>query len=113
MVGAGAVIDTKINELTKQVDQKIEALAHEIEVDMREAAASQERRMQELEAKCLTNSKAEMAHLESRLARLERKANSSTDDLNEVFAGGLTSIADRLKAIVATAMAASRSSQWP
>jgi hypothetical protein len=93
------VIDTKIDELTKQVDQKIEALAHEIEVDMREAAASQERRMQELEAKCLAGSKAEIADLENRLLRLERKASTSTDDLNEVFAGGLTSIADRLKAL--------------
>ncbi|MDO8352553.1 MAG: hypothetical protein Q7T14_03760, partial [Aestuariivirga sp.] len=93
------VIDTKIDELTKQVDQKIEALAHEIEVDMREAAASQERRMQELEAKCLAASKAEIANLENRLLRLERKSSTNTDDLNEVFAGGLTSIADRLKAL--------------
>ena len=93
------VIDTKIDELTKQVDQKIEALAHEIEADMREAAASQERRLQELEAKCLAASKVEMASLESRLTRIERKSNTSTDDLNEVFAGGLTSIADRLKAM--------------
>lgn len=93
------VIDTKIDELTKQVDQKIEALAHEIEADMREAAASQERRMQEIESKCLAASQAEMASLENRLLRLERKASTSTDDLNEVFAGGLTSIADRLKAM--------------
>ena len=62
------VIDTKIDELTKQVDQKIEALAHEIEADMREAAASQERRMQELEAKFLTRNDAEIANLENRLA---------------------------------------------
>ncbi len=66
---------------------------------MREAAASQERRLQELEAKCLAASKVEMASLESRLTRIERKSNTSTDDLNEVFAGGLTSIADRLKAM--------------
>lgn len=93
------VIDTKIDELTKQVDQKIEALAHEIEVDRREAAASQERRLQELEAKFLTRNDAEIANLENRLARLERKSSTSTDDLNEVFAGGLTTIADRLKAM--------------
>jgi mevalonate kinase len=93
------VIDTKIDELTKQVDQKIEALAHEIEADMREAAASQERRMQELEAKCMASNNADLANLENRLARLERKASTSTDDLNEVFAGGLTTIADRLKAM--------------
>jgi hypothetical protein len=93
------VIDTKIDELTKQVDQKIEALAHEIEADMREAAASQERRMQELEAKCLAGNNAEIANFENRLARIERRSSTSTDDLNEVFAGGLTSIADRLKAM--------------
>ena len=40
-----------------------------------------------------------MENLENRLAHLEQKSSSSTDDLNEVFAGGLTSIADRLKAL--------------
>ena len=93
------VIDTKINELTKQVDQKIEALAREIDAEMRESAAKQERRLQELEAKCLAGHKAEMANLENRLLRLERKSSTSSDDLNEVFAGGLTSMADRLKAL--------------
>jgi hypothetical protein len=93
------VIDTKINELTKQVDQKIEALAQKIETDMRDAAESQERRLQELEAKFLTRNDTEIANLENRLARIERRSSTTTDDLNEVFAGGLTSIADRLKAL--------------
>lgn len=93
------VIDTKINELTKQVDQKVEALAQKVETDMREASESQERRLQELEAKFLTRNDAEITNLENRLARIERRSSSSTDDLNEVFAGGLTSIADRLKAL--------------
>ena len=55
--------------------------------------------MQELEAKCLASNNAEIANLENRLARLERKSSTSTDDLNEVFAGGLTSIADRLEGL--------------
>jgi hypothetical protein len=93
------VIDTKINELTKQVDQKVEELAQKIATNMREAAESQERRLQELEAKFLTRNDAEIANLENRLARIERRSSTSTDDLNEVFAGGLTSIADRLKAL--------------
>ncbi|HUQ37641.1 MAG TPA: hypothetical protein VM144_14815 [Aestuariivirga sp.] len=93
------VIDGKIDELTKQVDQKVEALAQKIETDMREAAESQERRLQELEAKYLERNKVELENLENRLVRLERKSSTSTDDLNEVFAGGLTSIADRLKAL--------------
>ena len=93
------VIDTKINELTKQVDQKVEALAQKVETDMREASESQERRLQELEAKFLTRNDAEITNLENRLARIERRSSSNTDDLNEVFAGGLTSIADRLKAL--------------
>ena len=93
------VIDTKIDELTKQVDQKVEALAQKVEADIREAVESQERRLQELEVKFLTRNDAEIANLESRLARIERRSSSSTDDLNEVFAGGLTSIADRLKAM--------------
>ena len=66
---------------------------------MREAAESQERRLQELEAKYLERNKVELENLENRLVRLERKSSTSTDDLNEVFAGGLTSIADRLKAL--------------
>ncbi len=47
----------------------------------------------------MASNRAEIENLESRLHRLERKASTSTDDLNEVFAGGLTSIADRLKAL--------------
>jgi predicted RNase H-like nuclease (RuvC/YqgF family) len=66
---------------------------------MREAVESQERRLQELEAKFLTRNDAEIANLEKRLARIERRSSTSSDDLNEVFAGGLTSIADRLKAL--------------
>lgn len=93
------VIDAKIGELTKQVEQKMEALAQKVEADMREAAEGQERRLQDLEAKFLASNRAEIENLESRLHRLERKASTSTDDLNEVFAGGLTSIADRLKAL--------------
>jgi hypothetical protein len=93
------VIDGKIDELTKQVDQKVEALAQKIETDMREATEKQERRLQELEAKYLARNQEELENLENRLARLERKSSTSTDDLNEVFAGGLTSIADRLKAL--------------
>ena len=93
------VIDAKIVELTRQVDQKVEALAQKIENDMREAAAHQERRLQELEARFLASNRADLEDIESRLTHLERKASTSTDDLNEVFAGGLTSIADRLKAL--------------
>jgi hypothetical protein len=93
------VIDAKIDELTKQVDQKVEALALEIESDMREAAANQERKLQELETRFMASNRADIENLETRLAQLERKSTSSTDDLNEVFAGGLTSIADRLKAL--------------
>ena len=93
------VIDGKIDELTKQVDQKVEALAQKIESEMREVAESQERRLQELEAKYLTRNNVELENLENRLARLERKSSTSPDDLTEVFAGGLTSIADRLKAL--------------
>jgi hypothetical protein len=93
------VIDTKIDELTKQVDQKVGELSQKIETDMREAAENQERRLQELEAKFLTRNDAEIANLENRLARIERRSSTTTDDLNEVFAGGLTSIADRLKAL--------------
>lgn len=93
------VIDGKIDELTRQVEQKVEALAQKIETGLREVAESQERRLQELESRFLAGNNAEMVNLENRLDRLERRSSTSTDDLNEVFAGGLTSIADRLKAL--------------
>ena len=93
------VIDAKIGELTKQVDQKLEALSQKFETDMREAAANQERRLQELEARFLASNRADLEDLENRLIRLEQKSSTSTDDLNEVFAGGLSSIAERLKAL--------------
>ncbi len=93
------VIDAKIDELTKQVDQKVEALAQKVKTDLREIAEDQERRLQDLEAKYQARNKVELENLENRLVRLEQKSSTSTDDLNEVFAGGLTSIADRLKAL--------------
>jgi hypothetical protein len=93
------VIDAKIEELGTQVNQKVEAISKKIEEDMREAAASQERKMQELEAKCLASSKQAVDLLEVRLANLEKRSTSEKDDLREVFAGGFTSLADRLKAL--------------
>jgi hypothetical protein len=93
------VIDAKIEELGTQVNQKVDAISKKIEEDMREAAASQERKMQELEAKCLANSKEAVDLLEARLANLEKRSSSEKDDLREVFAGGFTSLADRLKAL--------------
>ena len=93
------VIDSKIEELTTQVNQKIDALEKKIETDMREAAANHERNMQELEERCLAGSKKAAGLLETRVAHLERKSSSDKDHLSEVFAGGLSSMVDRLKAL--------------
>ena len=93
------VIDSKIEELTTQVNQKIEALVKKIESDMREAAAIHERNMQKLEEKCLAGSKKAGGLFETRMAHLERKSISDKDHLSEVFAGGLSSMMDRLKAL--------------
>lgn len=93
------VIDAKIEELATQVNQKVETLSKKIEEDMREAAANQEQKMQELEAKILASSKEAFNLLENRLANLEKRSSSGEDDLREVFAGGFTSLADRLKAL--------------
>jgi len=93
------VIDAKIEELATQVNEKVETLSKKFEEDIREATANQDRKMQELEAKCLANGKADLENLEIRLANLEKRSNSDKDDLREVFAGGFTSLADRLKAL--------------
>ena len=92
-------IDAKIGELAAQVNQKVEALSKKIEVDMREAAANQERDMQYLEAKCLAGNMKATELIENRLAKLENSSDSEKDDLREVFAGGLASLADRIKAL--------------
>ena len=92
-------IDDKIEQLALQVDQKVESLAKKVEADMREAAAVQERKMQELEAKCRANSGEAANRLENRLLTLERSSNSEKENLHQVFAGGLSSMADRLKAL--------------
>jgi hypothetical protein len=92
-------IDAKIEELAAQVNQKIEALSNKIEADMREAAANQERNMQELEARCLASSKEAVNLLENRVANLERRSSGDEDDLREVFADGLSLLADRFKAL--------------
>ena len=93
------VIDAKIEELTRQVSKKIDALAERVETDRRASAAQQDLRMQELEAKCLANSKKTNEDHAARLELLEKKSSSEKDDLSEVFAGGFSSIADRLKAL--------------
>jgi hypothetical protein len=88
-------IDAKIEGLAIQVNQKVEDLSKRIEADLREAAENQERNMGKLEAKCLAISR-EAADL---LETLENKANSAQDNLREVFADGLASMADRVKAL--------------
>ena len=61
-------IDAKIEELTTQINRKIEGLAMKFEAAMRGAAANQERANQALEARCLASSSEAAGHLENRLA---------------------------------------------
>ena len=96
------VIDAKIEDLTMQVDTKIRALTEKMEADMREAIAQQDRKIRELEARCLANTNKGAEDLEARLERLEKRSNTEKDDLSEAFAGGLSSIAERLKAMRAS-----------
>jgi len=92
-------IDAKIEELAAQVNQKVEGLANKMEADMREAAANQERNMWKLEARFLASSREAADLLENRVAALENSAGSAQDNLREVFADGLASMADRVKAM--------------
>jgi hypothetical protein len=92
-------IDSKIGELAAQVNRKVEGLSIRIEADMRQAAANQERDMQHLEANCLAISREAAGLLENRLATLESRPGSDQDELREVFADGLASLADRFKAL--------------
>ena len=72
------VIDAKIDELTKQVDQKIEALAQRrSKPTCVKLLQVQERKMQELEAKCLARSSGDAANLENRLAHSRKKSSTS------------------------------------
>ena len=92
-------IDAKIEELTRRVSQKVEALSKKVEADMHQAAANQERNMQELEVKCLAGNLEATQYIEIRLAKLKSRSDSEKDDLREVFADGLASLADRFKAL--------------
>jgi hypothetical protein len=92
-------IDGKIEQLGAQVNQKVEALAKRIEADMRDAAANQERKMLLLEANRLASSREAVDHLEIRLAHLENRPSSDRDELREIFADGLSNMADRFKAL--------------
>ena len=92
-------IDAKIEELAAQVSQKVEDLSKRIEADLREAAENQERNMWKLEARCLASSREAADLLENRVAALENSAGSAQDNLREVFADGLASMADRVKAM--------------
>jgi hypothetical protein len=92
-------IDSKIGELAAQVNRKVEGLSNRIEADMRVSAANQERDMQHLEANCLASSREAVSLLENRLASLESRTGREQDNLREVFAEGLASLADRFKAL--------------
>jgi hypothetical protein len=92
-------IDAKIEELAAQVTQKVEDLSKKIEADLREAAENQERNMWKLEARLLASSREAADVLENRVATLENSAGSVQDNLREVFADGLASMADRVKAL--------------
>ena len=92
-------IDAKIEELAAQVNQKVEDLSKRIEADLREAAKNQERNMLMLEARCLASGREAADFLENRVATLENSAGSAQDNLREVFADGLASMADRVKAL--------------
>lgn len=92
-------IDAKIEELTKQVSQKVEALSKKFEADMHQAVANQERNMQELEAKCLAGKMEATQLFEIRLAKLKSRSDSEKEDLREVFADGLLNMAGRFKAL--------------
>jgi hypothetical protein len=92
-------IDAKIAEMSAQIDRKIEALAKKLEAGLREAALSQERADQALEARCLASSSEALDLLETRLGHLERRSSLDQAVIREVFADGLLNIADRFKTL--------------
>ncbi|MDP1701755.1 MAG: hypothetical protein Q8L53_12460 [Aestuariivirga sp.] len=92
-------IDAKIAEMAAQVDRKMEALAKKLEAGMREAAISQERAEQALEARCLASASEALDLLETRLGHLERRSSLDQAVIREVFADGLLNIADRFKTL--------------
>ncbi len=92
-------IDAKIAEMAAQVDRKIEALAKKLEAGLREAAISQERADQALEARCLAGTSEALDLLEARLGHLERRSSLDQAVIREVFADGLLNIADRFKTL--------------
>jgi hypothetical protein len=92
-------IDAKIEELTKRVSQKIGALSKKFKADMHQAAANQERNMQELEMKCLAGNMEATQLIEIRLDKLKSRSDREKDDLREVFADGLLNLAGRFKAL--------------
>jgi hypothetical protein len=92
-------IDAKIAEMSAQLDRKIEALAKKLEAGLREAALSQERADQALEARCLASSSEALDLLEARLGHLERRSSLDQAVIREVFADGLLNIADRFKTL--------------
>jgi hypothetical protein len=92
-------IDAKIAEMSAQVDRKIEALAKRLDAGLREAAISQERAEQTVEARCLASSSEAIDLLETRLGHLEKRSSLDQAVIREVFADGLLNIADRFKTL--------------
>lgn len=92
-------IDAKIAEMAAKVDRKMEGLANKLEAGMREAAISQERANQALEARCLASTSEAIDLLETRLGHLEKRSSLDQAVIREVFADGLLNIADRFKTL--------------
>lgn len=99
LFGMFLAIDAKIEELTKRVSQKAEALSKKFEADMHQSLANQERNMQELETRCLTGNMEATQLFEIRLDILKSRSDREKDDLREVFADGLLNLAGRFKAL--------------
>ena len=93
------IIDGKLEELAAEMTREIDVISEKVDAALREASAKQKDKMRELEKMFLAASKAEAGRLASRLEALERKSSSEKEHLSAAFAGGLSSIADRLKAM--------------
>jgi uncharacterized coiled-coil protein SlyX len=93
------VIDSKLEEVTAELNRKIDSISAKVDGGLREAIANQEDKMRELEEKYLANRKLELVKLENRLDVLEGKSSSRKAHVSDAVPGGLSTFADRLKAL--------------
>lgn len=93
------VIDSKIANMTAQMNLQISALTKKFETDMQKMTADHDRKIQDMAAKPVAADDKPAAPPETRLTRLEKTTAKEKTDANDIFESDFSGLAERLRAL--------------